>query len=98
MILLTLCSLLAVAPNTSVPAGTQLNYRGRFVADKGDVAATEKQFALTYVVTKQTDAATTLGWTSEERGRGGWSWPDRFGKWELNEPLRPSGGVGPTLS
>lgn len=98
MILLTLCSLLAVAANTTVPAGTQLNYRGRFVADKGDLAATEKQFAISYVVTKHTDAATSLAWVSEERGCGGWSWPDRFGKWDLNEPLRAAGGVGPTLS
>ena len=97
MLLLTILSLVSVPSAEAIPTGTQLNYRGRFVAEKGDAAATEKQFELTFFVAKKEDGAASAYWTSEERGRGGWSWPDRFGKWELSDKLRPIGGVGPAL-
>ncbi len=97
MLLLTILSLISVPSAESIPAGTQLKYRGRFVAEKGDAATTEKQFELAFIVAKREDGATSAYWTSEERGRGGWSWPDRFGKWELSDKLRPTGGVGPAL-
>src|SRR5688572_369522 len=94
-----LAILLVTVPSAeSISAGTQLHYRGRFVAEKGDAATSEKQFELTFVIAKHEEGATSAYWTSDERGRGGWSWPDRFGKWELNDTLRPAGGMGPSLS
>ena len=54
MLLLTLLSLLSAPPAESIPAGTQLSYRGRFVAEKGDAAASEKQFDVTYIDGRKT--------------------------------------------
>jgi peroxiredoxin len=98
MLLFTVLSLLAVAPEESISAGTSLTFRGHFVAEKGEAAATEKQFEVTYFLTKHEDGTASGYWSSDERGRGGWSWLDRFGKWEFGPKLRPTGGIGPTLS
>ena len=96
--LLSLLFVLAFAPDESIPAATQLTFRGRFLAEKGDAVATEKQFEMTYFTARRDDGALAAYWTTEERGRGGWSWVDRFGVWEFGDRLRPTSGVGPTLS
>lgn len=96
--LLSLLLVLASAPSESVPSATQLTFRGRFVAEKGEVGATEKQFEMTYFSARRDDGALATYWTTEERGRGGWSWVDRFGVWEFGDKLRPTSGAGPTLS
>lgn len=74
--------LLALASATAqieLPSGTLLTYRGNFVAEKGDAAASEKRFSLTFLVGNAGADSQVLYWTLEEQGRGGWSWLGRFG-------------------
>lgn len=86
----------AAAPSDSLPTGTQLVYRGRFVAEKGDAAPSEKNFDLTILLASDSKGL-AVRWTTEERGRGAWSWLDRFGTVRVNARLRHTDGVMPTL-
>jgi alkyl hydroperoxide reductase subunit AhpC len=95
MLLLTILTL--ISTGESIPAGMTLHYRGRLVAEQGDTAASEKQFEVTFMLGERVDGVIPAYWTSEERGRGVWIWPDRLGRWELDENMRPQGGVGPAL-
>lgn len=77
-------------------AGTMLTYRGQLVAQKGDPAESKKSFELTWLVTKSDAQGTTLAWVLSEQGKGGWSWPDRFGQMEFDAQGRSS-SPGPAL-
>lgn len=60
--------------------GTLVTVRGTFEADKGEPSETRKSFELSYLVAETEARGATLLWTLEEEGRGGWLWPDRFGR------------------
>lgn len=93
-----LAALLTLASSpVEISPGIQLTYHGSFAAEKGDLASSEKQFDVTYVVGPTQGGERPLYWTTVERGHGGWAWPDRLGSWQLNERLRPAGGTNPTL-
>lgn len=92
--LLLLTSTLAAGP---LEAGAQLTYRGTMIAEKGDPALTRKSFELKLTVTELNEEGAELLWTLSEEGRGGWPWPDRFGRLQLDANLRAKGGGGPAL-
>ncbi|MEQ8784898.1 MAG: TlpA disulfide reductase family protein [Pirellulaceae bacterium] len=91
---LLLTSALAAGP---IEAGTQLTYRGAMIAEKGDPVLTRKNFELQLTVVEFGDAGAELLWTLSEEGRGGWAWPDRFGRLQLDANLRAEGDRGPSL-
>jgi peroxiredoxin len=91
-----LLALLILVQSDSLVDGTQLNYQGKLVAEKGDAATAPKNFRLSVVVAR-TEGGATAYWISEEQGRGGWSWRDRFGTLQLNEKLRAGDGSAPTV-
>jgi hypothetical protein len=86
-----------VAAEARLEKGAQLTYRGAIVAEKGDPRDTRKEVQVTYLASGTADAGDTLHWTLEEKGRGGWRWPDRFGTLTLDRQGRPSGGDAPAL-
>ncbi len=65
----------------ALPAGTELQYSGKLERGE-DAANAEKTFTLTVTVTDPDQACFLV----DERGGGGWSWPQRFGKLELSTP------------
>jgi peroxiredoxin len=80
--------------DTTVEAGTQFVFQGNFVAEKGAVAATEKKFTLSLLISDVRTTGASVYWTLEEQGRGGWSWIHRFGRYETS---RASKEGQPTL-
>ncbi|MGD9647262.1 MAG: peroxiredoxin family protein [Pirellulales bacterium] len=96
----TLLMALAIpAASTPPQAGTQIAYRGTVARlDRDRVPGDpEKTFDLTFLVVVADAAGTELFWVVDERGRGGWAWPERFGRWKLDAQLAPGSGVAPTL-
>lgn len=75
----------------SPEAGTVLQYRGTFVAQKGEVADSKKSFDLAWLVLSADATTNSLAWTLAEEGKGAWGWPDRFGKLEFGEAGTTSG-------
>ncbi|MEZ6112634.1 MAG: hypothetical protein R3C99_16715 [Pirellulaceae bacterium] len=77
--------------------GTQLVYQGTFDADKGDPFVTRKNFELTVLFTEPAEGDATAYWMLRESGRGGWQWPDRFGRVPVDGNGRFRGDGGPAL-
>lgn len=73
---------LGFAPRAAgLEPGTELSFRGGIAPLEGAAAGTaEKQFELTILVGRTNDEGTTLDWVVTEQGRGGFSWPERFGR------------------
>lgn len=94
---LTLCLASVVSAAPTVSQGTLLSYRGDMVADKGDPAVTRKSIELTVLVTDTDDSGATLYWTVEEEGRGGWRWPNQFGRYRVDDRWRGAGDSSPSL-
>ena len=92
---LLFCPVLAAAD--SVEVGTVLQYRGSFVAAKGDPADSRKTFELTVVIERADANGAVVAWTLAERGRGAWGWPDRFGRAEVDARWRTDGPITPAL-
>lgn len=76
---------LAGAVTTELPAGTELQYTGSLTQQSKSPSSEAKNFAISILALPSDDGATQLAWTLEERGAGGWGWPERFGV------LTPSG-------
>lgn len=72
---------LLAAPADPLDAGTQLTYRGFFVPVKED-GQPPKVFDLELILLTSGERP-RLAWTIAEQGRGGWSWPERFGVVDL---------------
>lgn len=88
--------LLTAAPSPAVQNGTLLSITGTMTPTRGDGDG-RKSFEISVLLDNISAQGATAYWTLEEQGHGGWSWPDRFGRVELDASWRPSGGVGPTL-
>lgn len=77
-----LFGLVLAATSTSVmevPTGTELQYTGS-LSQKSKAGATEaKSFSVHAVTVTGEDGTTQIAWSLEERGGGGWAWPERFG-------------------
>jgi peroxiredoxin len=91
----------AVLAAPGMRAGQQITYRGT-VSQRdtgGEASATDpKAFDLHWIVVKSDDSGAKLIWIVDERGPGGWPWPDRFGQLSLDAKGTPQAGdVGPAL-
>ena len=62
-----------------VPAGTEFQYTGSVVQQSKTPTGETKTFAVTALTATADDGATQVLWSLEERGAGGWTWPERFG-------------------
>ncbi len=71
---------LVVAADAPLEVGTQLTFRGSIapVAAEGD--ASGKSFDLTFWILARNDMQTDMLWLIDERGRGAFPWPARFGR------------------
>jgi peroxiredoxin len=94
---LALVLALMTLPSISLESGTQLQFEGRFVAEKGDPVISEKNFTLTCLVDRASDQGAVVYWTLMEQGRGKWSWLDQFGKLEVNHKWQVNPAQLPTL-
>jgi len=62
-----------------VPLGTELQYAGS-LSQKTKAGFTEaKSFSVYAVTIANEDGAAQIAWSLDERGGGGWAWPERFG-------------------
>lgn len=77
--------------------GSVLDYQGSFVAVKGDPVASRKTFSLQLLAAQKMPEGMSVAWTLEEKGRGGWGWPDRLGVVELDQQWQPRAAGGPAL-
>jgi peroxiredoxin len=82
-----------------VESGALLTYRGTLIAERseGDPALTRKSFDLHLLVAERDGETGLLLWTIAEEGRGGWPWPDRFGRIEVDRLWRTGAGTAPSL-
>lgn len=76
--------------------GAQFTYRGSMLGVKGEAAETRKLFDLSLLAAESDEEGLTVYWTLEERGRGGFAWPDRLGRWRL-DPQGKGSDTGPAL-
>ncbi len=88
---------LTTLPAAPLESGTELEFQGRFVAEKGDPAVTQKDFRLSCLVVRGSQPGATIYWTLGEQGRGQWSWLDRFGKLDVNPKWRADSSLLPAL-
>lgn len=73
--------LMAVAGTAfgNVPAGTELQYTGSVVQQSKSPTSEPKTFSVTALTATADDGSLQVMWNLEERGAGGWTWPERFG-------------------
>ncbi len=64
---------------TAIPAGAELQYTGKLERAETQAAAADKTFSLTITAT----APGHFAFLVDERGGGGWNWPQRFGYVDL---------------
>ncbi|MBS0206468.1 MAG: TlpA family protein disulfide reductase [Planctomycetes bacterium] len=69
---------LAAAAVTELPVGTELQYSGSLTQQSKNPTSEAKTFTVTALSIAAEDGP-QLVWSVEERGSGGWSWPERFG-------------------
>jgi len=69
----------------------ELRYKGQLEQVNRTEENTEvKQFDL-YCLLREHPMGAKIGFLVEERGGGGWAWPERFGQIDLNKKLQPTG-------
>lgn len=94
----TLAVFLALAAGTEFDVGAQWTYQGTLIAEKGEIADSRKDFSLTiWVADSEPGTRATCLWTIEEKGRGAWPWPDRFGRFTIGQKGKIEEGSGPSL-
>ena len=71
--------LLATSGAGELPIGTELQYAGTLTPQTKSGAGEAKSFTVNAVALAADDGSTQLAWSLEERGAGGWAWPERFG-------------------
>ena len=76
---LTLTSLVLWMAATELPTGTELHYVGTLHQSVKTGGAEVKSFTLYASVIAAEDGATQLAYSVDERGGGGWGWPEHFG-------------------
>jgi len=95
-LLLAALAPLFVQADTPLAAGTQLNFRGSVEPGSETTAAGRKAFDLTLWIAAQNETGAEILWLLEERGRGEFPWPARFGRVSVDRLWR-AGGPGPAL-
>jgi peroxiredoxin len=76
---------------SALPVGTELQYTGTVAQPTANGASTAKTFTVTAWVLPGAKDQTDAVYQVEERGGGGWAWPERFGRLPLGA------GVGPNI-
>ncbi|HVU88646.1 MAG TPA: redoxin domain-containing protein [Pirellulales bacterium] len=97
--LVVTASLVLTAPGPLEP-GQQLLFQGTVsqrVVEPGQPSPQQKAFDLSWFVADVDAAGATLYWLVEERGRGAWPWPERFGQLKLDTAGRTQGSHIPSL-
>lgn len=80
---------LLASPFNDAPAA-ELRYTGALSkAGQSADGTAVKRFSLYCAVSRDAKNARRLAWFLNERGGGGWSWPERFGAIDLDDQLRP---------
>ena len=95
-----LLTVMASVGASGLEAGQRIQYRGTIAERVVDAAIAEPQaktFQLSWFVAETDASATKLFWFVEERGRGAWPWPERFGQLILDAQGRVQGAGGPSL-
>src|SRR5882757_2372413 len=64
---------------SELPVGTELQYSGSLTQQSKGSAGEGKTFTVTALALPADSGPSHLVWTLEERGAGGWAWPERFG-------------------
>lgn len=98
--MLSISHILFAAAALSAPgleSGTQFTFRGQMLGVKGEASETRKAFDVSLLVSSADAAGTTFHWTLDERGRGGFAWPDRVGRWRFDSKGKTEGDTGPAL-
>lgn len=72
--------------------GTAFVYEGEIAAVKGEADAPGKTFVYHVIVAGPAEKGTRLLWTVQEKGHGGWPWPDQFGEVVVDEHGRAAAG------
>ena len=88
--------LVICAASGPLEAGQHIHFRGTVaqrLMDAGQPAAQQKSFDLSWFVADVDAAGATLFWLVEERGRGTWLWPERFGSLKTRPARAPAGGA-----
>ena len=78
----------AAASAGELPVGTELQYTGSLTQTKAPVGEA-KAIAITALVVPAEAGPGHLVWSLEERGAGGWTWPERFGALKLDGANNP---------
>ena len=71
-----------------LPVGTELRYTGSLTQQSKSPTGESKSFSVTALALPAEDGPSHLVWSLEERGAGGWTWPERFG--DLTASARPA--------
>ncbi len=80
----TLIALVLSADLTpAVGAGNRFLVDGTLEPVQAEVSAVRKEFQLSMMIDNADANSTSLCWTMSERGAGGWSWPDHFGRLKI---------------
>jgi peroxiredoxin len=74
-----------------LPSGMELQYSGTLVQQSKTATSEPKAFAISVVSLPAESGPNHLVWSLEERGGGGWAWPERLGD------LTPGGSSKPQL-
>ncbi|MFN0053367.1 MAG: TlpA family protein disulfide reductase [Planctomycetales bacterium] len=93
--LLTVALLSMLATPWSDSPALELRYTGALhkAGQGADTNANAvKRFNLYCAVSREADGGRRLDYVLNERGGGGWAWPERFGSIALNEALQPQSG------
>lgn len=96
LLLLAALAPLFVQADAPLAAGTQLTFRGSVEPGSETAAAGRKTFDLTLWIAAQNETGAEVLWLLEERGRGEFPWPGRFGRVNLDRRWRAA-GPGPSL-
>ena len=94
LVLLLVSGLFAPVP---LERGTQFEYRGNFVAVRGDLAESEKVFRLSLLVAESNSESLRVYWTLDEEQHGSWSWLNHFGRTDLPNSWRSVDALKPSL-
>jgi hypothetical protein len=87
---------LVLAADAPLDVGTQLVFRGSVTPADSDGNTSGKSFDLTLWILSKSDTRAELFWLLDERGRGAFPWPSRFGRLAVDARWR-SAAEGPAL-
>jgi len=83
------------APSFDEAAAVELRYTGVLSKAKaGADDAAVKRFSLYCLVVPDPAGGRSVAFFVNERGGGGWAWPERFGSVQLDKEMKPGAGPG----